>query len=273
MSQASAAAALTVASVAGRSAVVRCIARPPIRLLTPRHQGGMVWAYTSSFGGGMVAGDCIHLEVHIDRQARCFLSSQSSTKIYRNPARLPCSHYLRATLEPGALLVLAPDPVQCFADSIYDQRQEFDLAPASNLVLVDGFSGGRTARGERWIFYSYSSTNLIRREGREILLDPLRLDSSDSSLAQKFRGGRFNCFATVVALGPALESHAARVLKAIEEQPVTRQSDLLVSASPLAEGFLLRLAGVCLEEVRHAIHHHLQFIKDLVGDDLWARKW
>jgi urease accessory protein len=154
---------LHVGHVAGRSAVLSSQARSPLRLLTPRAHGESVWAYTSSFGGGMVAGDCTRLEVTVDAGARCFLSTQASTKIYRNPASLPCSHETHATIHDDALLILAPDPVQCFADSSYEQRQRFTLVATGNLLLVDWFSAGRTARGERWRFRKYVSRNEVRR--------------------------------------------------------------------------------------------------------------
>src|SRR5687767_5260642 len=118
---------LHVATIAGRSAVVGSQARSPMRLLTPRARGETVWAYTSNFGGGMVAGDETRLELRIAAGARCFLSTQASTKVYRNPAQLPCSHELGARVCEDALLILAPDPVQCFAESSYEQRQHFTL--------------------------------------------------------------------------------------------------------------------------------------------------
>src|SRR6185436_1148904 len=63
---------LHVASVAGRSVVVGSWARSPLHLLTPRSRGGSVWAYTCSFGGGLVAGDRTRLELCMDAGARCF---------------------------------------------------------------------------------------------------------------------------------------------------------------------------------------------------------
>src|ERR1041385_1385457 len=168
---------LHVGSVAGCSAVLRSRARNPLRLLTPRARGESVWVYTSSFGGGMVAGDRTRLEVTVDAGARCFLGTQASTKIYRNPARLPCSHDLVVRVGEEALLILAPDPVQCFAESSYEQRQHFALAAAANLLLVDWRSAGRTARGERWRFRRYSSRNEVERGRRKLLIDALRLDS------------------------------------------------------------------------------------------------
>src|SRR4029453_17992338 len=134
-------------------------------------RGDSVWAYTSSFGGGLVAGDRTRLELRLDAKARCFLSTQASTKVYRNPAQLPCSHELIATVAEEALLILAPDPVQCFAESCYEQRQEFCLNANANLVFVDWMSGGRTSRGERWRFHRYLSRNDIERDGKKLLID------------------------------------------------------------------------------------------------------
>ncbi|MBI3414649.1 MAG: urease accessory protein UreD [Verrucomicrobia bacterium] len=266
-------AALAVSMVHGLSAATTAWARSPLKLLTPRARGESVWACTSSFGGGMVAGDRTRLEVTVDAGARCFLSTQASTKIYRNPAGLPCSHELAVKLGDDALLILAPDPVQCFAESRYEQRQSFQLAPTANLILVDWMSAGRTARGERWSFAHYTSRNDIERNGKKLLIDALRLDATDGALDGKFRGGRFNCLATVALLGSRLEVFAKEMLDWTAAQPITPRSDLVFAASPLHEGVLLRLAGVSVEEVGRAIHARLGFVRDLLKDDPWARKW
>ncbi len=264
---------LYVASVAGRSAVVRSRARNPLRILTPRPQGEAVWAYTSSFGGGMVAGDRTRVEVALDAGACCFLSTQASTKIYRNPAQLPCSHELVARISEEALLILVPDPVQCFAESSYEQSQRFQLKLSSNLVLVDWMSAGRTARGERWNFRRYLSRNEVEREGRKLLLDALLLNANDGALDSRFRGDRFNCLATLLLLGPRLASYARGILDWCDIQPIAPQESFVFAASPLQEGVLLRLAGRSAEEVGRAIHERLGFISQLLEDDPWARKW
>lgn len=266
-------AALDVSLVHGLSTATSAWAHAPLKLLTPRARGGSVWAYTSSLGGGMVAGDCTRLEVTVDAGARCFLGTQSSTKIYRNPLRRPCSHELRARVGEDSLLILAPDPVQCFAESIYEQRQRFELHGAANLLLIDWLSAGRTARGERWSFQRYLSRNEITRDGRPVLIDASLLDSSDGALDGKFRGARFNCLATAALLGPALVAHAREILEWTAAQPVTPRAEMILAASPLREGVLLRFAGVSVEEVGRALHDRLGFVRDLLEDDPWARKW
>ncbi|HET6406522.1 MAG TPA: urease accessory protein UreD, partial [Chthoniobacteraceae bacterium] len=251
------AAQLHVGSVAGRSAVIRSQAGTPLRLLTPRSRGEMVWAYTSSFGGGMVAGDCTRLDVTVDAGARCFLSTQASTKIYRNPTNLPCSHELVAKVGAEAVLMVAPDPVQCFADSSYAQNQRFILAPTANLLFIDWMSAGRAACGERWAFQRYVSRVEVERGGRKLLLDAIRFDAEDGPLEAKFRGGRFNCFATVAMFGPTLTVYAQQTLTAIGAQPIAPRSNVVSSAGPLHEGALLRFAGTSVEEVGKAIQNQL----------------
>jgi len=156
-------ASLGVERVFNESTVTSALATSPMKLLTPRSRGPSVWAYTSSFGGGLVAGDQTFLDLQLGSDTRCFLSTQASTKVYRNPDLRPCTHETHAVVGRGSLLVLAPEPVQPFAESRYAQQQRFSLADDASLVLVDWFSSGRSARGERWAFSHFASRNAVWR--------------------------------------------------------------------------------------------------------------
>lgn len=264
---------LVVKIVSGQSTVTSACAKTPLKLLTPRSRGQSVWAYTSSFGGGFVAGDETQLDLRIHQDARCFLGTQSSTKVYRNLLRRACGHVTEATLEDNALLVFAPDPVQPFANSRYEQRQTFQLGTGASLVLVDWFSSGRSARGERWAFDRFQSRNVVFRSGERIFMDSLRLDSAAEPVTSPHRTGRFNCFALLLLIGEPLKPAAARLLETISTRPVERTAPLITSASPVREGAILRVAGESVEQVGQELHHHLQFVSALLGDDPWARKW
>ncbi len=266
-------ASLEVQLVSGQSAVTSSYATSPLKLLAPLSRGQSVWAYTSSFGGGLVAGDQTGLDLRIGPEARCFLGTQASTKIYRNPAALPSGHETRAALEAGSLLVFAPDPVQAFAGSIYAQRQEFHLASDASLVLLDWFTSGRAARGERWEFNRFQSRNDVFVEGQRIFLDSLLLTPGDGSLIAPHRLGRFDCFATLLLVGRALHHAASHLIETVSKEPVTRRAALIASASPVAGGAVLRIASEQVETVGHELHHHLALLRDLLGDDPWARKW
>ena len=49
------------------------------------------------------------LDLMLGYETKCFMSTQASTKIYRNPHKRPCGHVTEARLEPGAVLVFAPE--------------------------------------------------------------------------------------------------------------------------------------------------------------------
>lgn len=266
-------ASLAVDLVYGESTVTSCYSTSPMRLLTPRSRGRSVWAYTSSFGGGLVAGDRTRLNLRLGAETRCFLGTQAWTKVYRNPARRVCRHETRAVLDPGATLVFAPDPIQAFADSDYCQDQEFHLAAGASLFLLDWCSAGRIACGERWDYNSFQSRNDVFADGKRVFLDALVLDPEDGPLAGPHRLGRFNCLATLLLIGPALHAHAVGLLERVRQEPVARKAELVASASPVADGVVLRLAGTDFERVAAVVQPQMALLADLLADDPWSRKW
>ncbi len=260
--------------VAGQSAVTTAFATSPLKLLTPRPRGKSVWACLASFGGGLLAGDETSLDIELGHDARCFLGTQASTKIYRNPARRPCSFRLRANVNEDAILVLAPDAVQCFAGSSFNQRQEILLHPSAGLVLLDWCSSGRVARGERWAFNRYSSRiEISDPTPKRLFLDSLVLDPEHGAVDSPMRLGRFNCMALLLFLGPALRAHAQALRREFKDRPVARRNALVFSASRIRDGALLRVAGESFEHVAREIRACLAFLPELLGDDPFERKW
>jgi urease accessory protein len=265
-------AGLSVNMVAGQSAVTDVWCRNPLKVLAPCPRGHAVSAYLSSFGGGMVAGDQTSLALRVGAGARCFLTTQASTKVYRNPTQKPCSHELSAHLGKDSLVVVAPEPVQSFADSSYQQSQTFFLHSGASLVLLDWYSSGRAARGERWNFRRLQSRNEIFIDGKQRLLDSLLLDRAQGPIDGKHRLGRFNCVGMVVIFGRQLQDDAQSLLKNVASQPVDPRSRLIFSASPIRDGAVLRIAGENHEEVARYIYQSLGFVSRLLQDDPWIRK-
>jgi urease accessory protein len=220
-----------------------------------------------------VAGDETRLDLHVGPEARCFFGTQASTKVYRNPARQPCSHTTRATLESGSLLVFAPDAVQAFADSSYRQRQEFYLAEGAGLVLADWFTSGRAARGERWAFDHFQSRNDVFIDGRRVFVDSTVLNSDAGLIDAPHRTGRFNCFAMLLIMGRPFGKIATELIAEVSSRPVERGSTILCSASPVADGAVLRVAGEDVEAVSRELKKQLQSFAEFLGDDPWSRKW
>lgn len=141
--------------------------RTPTRLLPLTDTAcrlGAAHCAIGGYGGGLLGGDTVHLDVRVDPGASLCLTTQASTKVYctKRDARVT-RQTMTASVGHGGLLVLAPDPVVPYANAAYDQRQTFELAPGSSLVAVDWVGAGRVSRGERWAFTSFSSRNTVHR--------------------------------------------------------------------------------------------------------------
>jgi len=261
---------LRFTKVRGTTVLTRALAASPLRLLNPKNSGTGAWVYTATFGGGLLGGDAISIDATLDGGTCVLLSTQASTKVYR--ADNGAAQRLRVCAADDSLFLLLPDPVTPFARARYEQEQHFDLAPRATLVAVDWMTAGRVSSGERWQFTSYSSRTFVRRDGRVVLHDALRLDPEDGTLAARLE--RFNCVASIVAIGPAVRAAAIRLAGALGGAPVPTRADVLLSAAPLADdGVLLRVAGLSAQHVGAVLKQHLNFVPSLLGDDPWATRW
>jgi urease accessory protein len=265
---------LEVTRVNGASVVTCARANAPLKLLAPKSRSGSAWVFTSTYGGGLVAGDTIALDVALGESATCLLGTQASTKIYRSPAEVPCRQTLNVIVGAGATCIAAPHPVTCFKQARFVQRQRFDLASGSSLVLVDWLTSGRHASGERWEFDLYDSRTDIFVEGCHAFRDALRLTDADGPIAAFHRTGRFDCFAYAVVLGERLRERSAEILRFVGGRPISHEAtSLLFSASPFDSGVVLRAAGTNAEVVAQWLRQQLSFVSELLAEDPWKRLW
>ncbi|ORX74061.1 UreD-domain-containing protein, partial [Linderina pennispora] len=170
----------------------------PLKLLSPEAVPGTTQllpavSYILSYGGGIVHGDQIHVDVHAHPGTALLLLTQGSTKVYRyRPGRPPS--YLKnprnegkfdigqtyqtliVTVHSNALVCLLPDPVTCFESAKYNQRQMVHMQESASLVLLDWMTSGRMSRGERWAFDKYLSVNVVETQGTVIVRDALLLE-------------------------------------------------------------------------------------------------
>ncbi|RPH59110.1 MAG: urease accessory protein UreD, partial [Acidobacteria bacterium] len=264
-----------------RTVLRRSFATSPLKILSPRRNQGRLrspasagqaaaWAYLASYGGGLVGGDAIHVTLDVQPRARAVVLTQSSTKVYRSG--LPASQCLTGQVDDEALLVVAPDPTVCFAGSTFRQVHCYKVTMGGSLVLLDWMTCGRLAMGERWAFDGYASRLELWRAQRRVLYDATVLRPDDGPIAERM--GRFNIWGTLVMVGPLVREMAAEIVVRTGELPVEPSRDVIISASRLTpDGALLRVAGESVEKIRTILRTHMGFLRPLLGDEVWDRKW
>ena len=264
---------LAVRVVDGASAVIAAEATNPLKFLVSTPRGSCAWVFSTTYGGGLVAGDQVVMDVEVAAGASLYLGTQASTKVYRSEGAL-AQQTVTARVAAGALLVALPDPVAPFAESRFHQRQTIDCAPTADLVWLDGVTCGRAARDERWDFCSYISSLIVRVDGRTVVRDTLRL--TDGLRPVRERLPDVGALATVVIGGPGMTAICNKIQACVAAQPLERQPRLSVSAlgtsSPGTWGILLRAATVEREALERTVRELLTDLCPRLGDDPWQRR-
>jgi urease accessory protein len=264
---------LELRRIAGRTTATRIAATAPLKLLAPRRPGHAAWIYTGTYGGGLVAGDHIALQVRLGPGACGVLGTQSATKVYKSTQGAICRQSLAAIVADRALLIVVPDPVICFADGSYEQRQRVELQEDAGLVLVDWLTSGRRARGERWSMARYHNRLDVFLDQEHVLADAWLLDPADGPLDSPFRFGQFHCAASAVIVGRKLAHVCQTLVGRIGLLPISPQSAVWQAASSISHGAVLRICGETPEQVGRTLTETLSFLTEILGDAPWSRKW
>ncbi|GAB1727736.1 hypothetical protein NU195Hw_g1297t1 [Hortaea werneckii] len=170
--------------------------------------------YLLTYGGGLVAGDSINLNVTLETTTWLVLLTQGSTKLFKAPDRQTISKQtMNVDLAPESALCYLPDPVQPFAQSSFEQSQTYNILlpatgvqSAANLCVLDWVCNGRPANGEDWSFFRYGSRNEVYfhlPDGRKRLLlrDNVLLDDYGKSGTISERMHGLAAFGTLIVHG------------------------------------------------------------------------
>jgi len=167
-----------------------------------------------------VDGDAVEVDLEVEAGATLVVFTQASTKVFRGAS----SQAVRATVE--GTLVLMPDPVACFRGARYRQRVDVALRGEGACVVLDGFTSGRAAYGDRWAFERLDLRTTITRGGSVVARDALRLDAADGPVAERM--GRFEAVQTVLGFGGRVRPIVDALLA-----PSIAERDRVVAPSPL----------------------------------------
>jgi urease accessory protein len=216
-----------------RTVLAKAHASSPLRFLQPTFPGSRsATVCLVTFGGGLIDGDRIELDLRVEPGATLVVFTQSTTKAFKGHS----THSIRA--EVHGTLVFLPDPVACYRAARYEQRIDVALHGDGSAVVLDGFTSGRAAYGDRWAFDGVDLATTVTRDGHVIVRDALRLDVEDGPVGPRL--DRFEGLTTVLAVGPRVAAVASSVLAPSRCQ---REVVAAPSALPCPDAALVRIAA------------------------------
>lgn len=229
-------------------------ASAPLRFVRPTFPGSRSAAVCLvTFGGGLVDGDAIDVELVVEEGATLVVFTQSTTKAFRGRSQQTIRAEVRGTL------VLLPDPVACFASARYRQRIDVALHDEGSAIVLDGFTSGRAAFGERWAFSSLDMATTIRSKDRLLVRDAVCVDEADGPILPRF--DRFEAMSTVIAIGPRVRPLVTSVLA----DSVAR-ADLVAAPSAIAscaDGAIARIASTSPSHALAEARRRLRNLPDI----------
>lgn len=277
---------LAVARVRQRSRLVASQSIQPLKIINPAAPAGLAChAVLASYGGGLVAGDCIRLRVRGEVGSRLLLSTQANTRIYKSIDGRQAEQFTEGHLAENALAVVLPDPLVPQAASRYRQTQHWHLAESATLLLADWYHAGRTDLGEQFAFTSFATELRVSVAGRLALLDRFALRPGKHLATSQATFGPYASALSLYLVGPPDGAQFQQLAAVLHQLPPAGQTDLHASLAgrpcvvavtqARANVLLVRALGLSrrdLEPVYQAVAAALAG-EALLGFDPLARKY
>jgi urease accessory protein len=149
------------------------------------------------------------------------------------------------TVEDGARLDWLPQETILFDNSSLTRRLSIDVADDATFLAVESIILGRTAMGETIRNVTLADSWRVRRGGKLIFADGLRLDGDASEIMSNgATGGGAIALATVLLVSPDAGSHLEDARAALEaplgEAAASAWNGMLVARLAAPAGHLLR---------------------------------
>lgn len=191
------------------------------KAMLPRVAGPVPEVVFLNTSGGLTAGDRLDFALEIGAGARVTATTQTAERAYAAQGA-PAEVTVRATVAAGGRLDWLPQETILYEDSRLNRRTTIDLAADATCLLCETLVLGRQAMGETPLRAALDDRRLIRRAGRPLWAEALRLDAG--ALARRDSPvliGGARAMAVVALVAQGAEDALARLRRALDEPGVT----------------------------------------------------
>jgi urease accessory protein len=149
----------------------------PLRVRFPNGEGPALEAMLVNTAGGIAGGDRHDLEIDVERGASLCFTTAAAEKVYR-AIGAGAEIAVRLAVEAGAQLTWLPQETILFDRARLRRIIEVDLAQDATLFMAEAAIFGRTAMGEAVEHGSFNDRWRVRRGGRLMFAETVRLDGA-----------------------------------------------------------------------------------------------
>ena len=213
------------------------------KIRLPRRFDGGMEAVLINTAGGLTGGDRIDWQLDAAAGTRLTATTQACERIYKASGESVATVETHIAVAPGARVDWLPQETILFDRAALARRLEVDLAGDAEFLAVEAVLLGRKAMGETVGQGLFRDRWRIRRDGRLIHAEEMRLEGAVAEISEAravLSGAR--AFATVLFCGEAAEAQLepARRLLSGADGGVSQWRGKLVARLAAPDGFALR---------------------------------
>jgi urease accessory protein len=148
-----------------------------LRVRFPSPEADGLSAVFVNTAGGVAGGDRFEIEIAAGQGSRIAATTAAAEKVYR--AEGPAAEFkIVLTAAAGSHLSWLPQETILFDGARLSRRIDIDLAESASLLLCEIVVFGRTAMGERMLHGELADRWRLRRGGRLVFAETMRLDGN-----------------------------------------------------------------------------------------------
>ena len=170
--------------------------------------------------GGIAGGDRLTYAARFGAGTAAVVTSQAAERVYRSSATdgsLAGEVTTRLEVESGATAEWLPQETILFDGAALDRRLEVEMAGDARLLMAETVVLGRAAMGERVETCRFVDRFRIRRGGRLIFADTLRLEGEAGSILAGTATGRgATATSTLLLVAPEAEARVEALREVVE---------------------------------------------------------
>jgi len=210
--------------------------------------------------GGLTGGDRLMFSVALGDGARAVATTQTAERAYASSGGRAVMDVV-LSLGARAALDWLPQETILFDRSTLARRTRADLGPGAHLILSETVVLGRAAMGETVRELAFSDWREVRRQGRPVLVEPLRITAATLQAGPAGLNGA-RALATVALVAPGAEDALAAVRACMPD-------GIEAAASGWDGKLIVRLIGPDLLPVKRGVARVLNVMRGVALPRVW----
>ncbi|MBD2528497.1 urease accessory protein UreD [Nostoc flagelliforme FACHB-838] len=194
--------------------------------------------------GGMVGGDRLSSNIHLQPQTQALITTAAASKIYRSNG-LQARQTIQMQVDAGACLEWLPQETILFNDAIYRQDLRVELATGASWLGWEITRFGRSARGEKFLQGEWRSHTEIWQQDVPLWIDRQWVRGSEETFHSLHALAGKPIVGSLVWVGGAVSGEI------VEKTRNLWDGEGEAGVSRLQHGLLCRYRGASTSEVRN----------------------